>query len=255
MTYTVSTDLFDGSLSLLVELAKFNFLDVFLIKLQALTAHYKEEIKASGATINELAEPLPLLGQLIAIKARLLLPQPPQVEDEEVPIGLEELERRLKEYEQFKTVAQVLAELHTLQHQHFTRPQAAAPPEFDDTGEERPRAAVEVGIVDLMAAFARVIEKAKVTVYEIQSEPWTVEMKIEELTVLLTVKRQLSFEEVFSPEKSRLELVVMFLAILELVRRRVCMAVQERHFGEILIVRREVPEGQGDGRGASQTHS
>ncbi len=254
MTYSVSTDLFEGSLSLLVELAKFNLLDVFLVKLQALTAHYKEEIKTSGATINELAEPLPLLGQLVAIKARLLLPQPPQVEEEEVPISLEELERRLKEYEQFKTVAQVLAELHTLQHQHFTRPQAV-PPEFGDTGEERPRAAVEVGIVDLMAAFARVIEKARVTVYEMQSEPWTVEMKIEELTVLLTVKRQLSFEEVFSPEKSRLELVVMFLAILELVRRRVCRAVQERHFGEILIVRREAPEGQGDGRGASQTHS
>ncbi len=254
MTYDVSTELYEGPLHLLIELAKFNLLDVFLIKLQSLTAHYKQEIKASGASINELAEPLPLLGQLIAIKARLLLPQPPQVEDEEVPIGLEELERRLKEYEQFKTVAQVLAELHTLQHQHFTRPQAV-PPECDDTGEERPRAPMEVGIVDLMAAFARVIEKAKVTVYEIQSEPWTVEMKIEELTVLLTVKRQLSFEEVFSPEKSRLELVVMFLAILELVRRRVCMAVQERHFGEILIVRREIPEGQGDGRGASQTHS
>jgi segregation and condensation protein A len=92
-----------------------------------------------------------------------------------------------------------------------------------------------------MAAFARVIEKAKVTVYEIQSEPWTVEMKVEELTMLLTVKRQLSFEEAFSPEKSRLELVVIFLALLELVRRRMCMAVQERHFGEILIVRREPP--------------
>ncbi|MBI4354564.1 MAG: segregation/condensation protein A [Candidatus Omnitrophica bacterium] len=254
MVYSVATDLFEGSLSLLVELAKFNLLDVFLIKLQALTAQYREEIKTSGATINELAEPLPLLGQLIAIKARLLLPQPPQVEDEEVPISLEELERRLKEYERFKTVAQVLAELHVLQHQHFTRT-PSAPPEFDEGDAETPSPTVEVGIVDLMAAFARVIEKSKVTVYEIQSEPWTVEMKIEELTLLLTVKRQLSFEEVFSTEKSRLELVVMFLAILELVRRRVCMAVQERHFGEILIVRREAPEGQGDGRNAAHTRA
>lgn len=253
MAYAVSTDLYEGSLSLLVELAKLNLLDVFLIQLQQLTAQYKVEVKASAAAINELAEPLPLLGQLVAIKARLLLPQPQQPEEEEVPSSLEELERRLKEYEQFKTVAQVLAELHALQHQHFTR--TPSTPSLDDRGDEVPPPPVEVGIVDLMAAFARVVEKAKVTVYEIQSEPWTVEMKVEELTMLLTVKRQLGFGEMFSPEKSRLELVVIFLALLELVRRRMCLAVQERHFGEILIVRRDAPEGQGDGRLASQTRA
>jgi segregation and condensation protein A len=80
-------------------------------------------------------------------------------------------------------------------------------------------------------------------------------MKVEELTMLLTVKRQLGFGEIFSPEKSRLELVVIFLALLELVRQRVCMAVQERHFGEILIVRRDAPEGQADGRLASHTRA
>ena len=265
MAYTASTDLFEGSLSLLVELTKLNLLDVFLIKLQQLTAQYKDDVKAGGAAINELAEPLPLLGQLVAIKARLLLPQPAHPEEEEVPISLEELERRLKEYEQFKTVAQVLAELHALQHQPFARLSAprsseqagtpAAPSVGDESGDTRPPRPLEVGIVDLMAAFAHVIEKAQVAVYEIQSEPWTVEMKVEELTMLLTVKRQLGFGEIFSPEKSRLELVVIFLALLELVRQRVCMAVQERHFGEILIVRREAMEGQGDGRVASQARA
>lgn len=253
MAYTASTDLFEGSLSLLVELTKLNVLDVFLIKLQQLTAQYKDEVNTGGAALNELAEPLPLLGQLVAIKARLLLPQPAQPEEEEVPISLEELERRLKEYEQFKTVAQVLAELHALQHQHFAR--TPAPPSVgDEGGDALPPRPLEVGIVDLMAAFAHVIEKATVAVYEIQSEPWTVEMKVEELTMLLTVKRQLGFGEIFSPEKSRLELVVIFLALLELVRRRVCMAVQERHFGEILIVRRDAPEGQADGPPTSASH-
>lgn len=226
---------------MLVELTKLNVLDVFLIKLQQLTAQYKDEVNAGGAALNEMAEPLPLLGQLVAIKARLLLPQPAALaEEDEVPISLEELERRLKEYEQFKTVAQVLAELHALQHQHFARTPAEAS-SGDEGGETLPPRPLEVGIVDLMAAFAHVIEKATVAVYEIQSEPWTVEMKVEELTMLLTVKRQLGFGEIFSPEKSRLELVVIFLALLELVRRRACMAVQERHFGEILIVRREPP--------------
>ena len=242
MAYHVTTDLFDGPLPLLVELAKLNLMDVFIMKLQGLTAQYLAEVKTGRSTLNELAEPLPLLGQLVAMKARQLLPQPPVVEEEDVPISLEELERRLKEYEQFKTVAQVLAELHVLQHQQFSRTPAELPGLAAEPGE-RAMAPLEVGIVDLMTAFARVLEKAKVPIYEMETEPWTVEMKVEELTLLLTVKHQVQFEEMFSAQKTRLELVVIFLALLELVRRRVCLAVQERQFGEILIVRREAPQG------------
>ena len=62
-------------------------------------------------------------------------------------------------------------------------------------------------------------------------------MKLEELKLLLNVRRQVTFTELFSSEKTKLELVVIFLALLELVRQRLCRAVQERHFGEILILR------------------
>jgi segregation and condensation protein A len=86
-----------------------------------------------------------------------------------------------------------------------------------------------------MSAFAKVLSKASAPVYEVQAEPWTVEMKVQELRVLLTVKRQMRFLELFTPEKSKLELVVTFLALLELMRQRVARAIQERHFGEILI--------------------
>ncbi|MBI4340687.1 MAG: segregation/condensation protein A, partial [Candidatus Omnitrophica bacterium] len=113
MSYDIRTDIYEGPLPLLVELAKMNLLDIFLIKLVDLTGQFLAQIKTSGEDLNRLAEPLPLLGQLVAIKARGLLPAPPAPEeDEEMPISLEELERRLKEYEQFKTVAQLLAELH-----------------------------------------------------------------------------------------------------------------------------------------------
>jgi len=208
---------------------------VFLIKLVDLTSQYLQEVKRSGADLNELSEPLPLLGSLLAVKARGLLPVAPHPdEDDEVPISLEELERRLKEYEQFKTVAQLLAELHALQHQHFTRlhPEApaTAPPEGGTA--EGP---VDVSLAQLMGAFAKVLERASATVYEVAAEPWTVEMKVEELRMLLTVKRQVRLLDVFTPEKSTLELVVTFLALLELMRQRVARAVQERLFGDIHI--------------------
>ncbi|MBI3312445.1 MAG: segregation/condensation protein A [Candidatus Omnitrophica bacterium] len=249
MKYDVQADLYEGPLPLLVELAKLNLLDLFLIKLQALTQQYLAVVKTDHRSLNELAEPLPLLGQLMAMKSRLLLPQPPRVEDEEeAPISLEELQRRLAEHEQFKTVAQVLAELHALQHTYFTRarsqelaelagqvPEGAMSPDVAQPGQE-------VGLLDLMTAFAKVLERTNAPVYEVEQEAWTVEMKVEELKRLLSVKHQMAFGELFSPAQTRLELVVTFLALLELVRQHLCMAVQEQPFAEILVVSRDITE-------------
>jgi len=233
MTYDVDADIYEGPLPLLVELARLKLVDVFIIKLVDLTTQYLLEVKAAGRDLNELAEPLPLLGGLVALKARGLLPQPPRPEEDEVPISLEELERRLREYEQFKTVAQLLAELHALQHQHFTRTDAeAAATQEAGEREERP---LDVGITDLMTAFARVLEKATAPVYEVTAEPWTVEMKVQELRMLLTVRQRVRFLEMFTAQQSTLELVVTFLALLELMRQRAARAIQERPFGEILI--------------------
>lgn len=258
MRYDVNAGIYEGPLHLLVELAKLNLLDLFLVKMQSLTQQYLEVVKHGTRNLNDLAEPLPLLGQLMVLKTRLLLPQPPPAEEEEVPISLEELERRLREYEQFKNVAQVLAQLHALQRDYFTRIQSPGAsrlslgqgprdpsPSIPSAGEgpagaEAPDApGKEIGILDLMTAFAQVLERAAAPMYEVEQDPWTVEMKVEELKVMLTVKRHLPFGELFSPDKSRLELVVTFLALLELVRQRLCLAIQEKDFGEIRIVRRE----------------
>ena len=232
MRYDVEVDLYEGPLPLLVELAKLNLIDIFLMKLVELTQAYLERVKAAGVDLNQLAEPLPLLGNLVALKARGLLPVPPAAaEDEEVPVSLEELERRLKEYEQFKTVAQLLAELHTLQHQHFGRVEPGASVEPGEPSS----APFEVGLTDLMSAFAKVLEKATAPVYEVLAEPWTVEMKVQELRMTLAVKRQVRFMDLFTPDKSKLELVVTFLALLELIRQRAARAIQERPFADIVI--------------------
>jgi len=251
MRYDVDADIYEGSLSLLVELAKLSLVDVFLIKLVDLTQQYLQRVKAAGVDLNELAEPLPLLGSLVALKARGLLPQPPApADDEDVPISLEELERRLKEYEQFKTVAQLLAELHALQHQHFARLPGeglvAEEPSAADEGD----APLEVSLTDLMGAFAKVLEKASAPIYEVKAEPWTVEQKLQELRMLLTVRRQVRFLELFTSQKSKLELVVIFLALLELMRQHAALAIQEHPFSEILITverRRLARPGGGPG--------
>lgn len=242
MRYDVDADVYEGPLSLLVELSKLRLIDIFLIKLVDLTRRYALHVKTTEADVNSLAEPLPLLGMLLALKARGLLPEPPRLaEDDDVPISLEELERRLKEYEQFKTVAQLLSELHALQHQHFTRPATELSPEDAQTATSE--VPCEVSLTDLMGAFSKVLSKVTAPVYEVREEPWTVDMKVQELRVLLTVKRQLNFLELFTIEKSPLELVVTFLALLELMRQRVARAVQERPFAEIFIVSSDSGKG------------
>jgi segregation and condensation protein A len=253
MAYEVNVGLYDGPLSLLVELSKHRLLDVFLIKLQGIAAEYRAWVKAEEhASLNVLAEPLPLIGQLIAIKARLLLPAPqlPEEEQDET-VSLEELQRRLREYEQFKTVSHVLAELHTLQHDRLTRQVTREEP------PEKPSGPLSVGLIDLMSAFAKVLENNQVSTYEVETEAWTVEQKVDELRMLLMVRKKVGFTDMFSPKKSTLELVCTFLALLELVRQRVCEAVQEQHFGAILIIRREITLGGAaeHGPGASQTDS
>ena len=234
MRYEVDADIYEGPLPLLVELARLNLIDIFLIKLVDLTNDYLLKVRVAGIDLNELAEPLPLFGTLVAIKARGLLPQPTVgEEDEDVPVSLEELERRLREYEQFKTVAQLLAELHALQHKHFPRnPSEAA---VEAVQEPAAPAPFDVSLTDLMQAFGKVLKKASAPVYEVRMEPWTVEMKVTELRVLLTVKRQVRFADIFTPEKSKLELVVTFLALLELMRQRVARAMQEGSFADIVI--------------------
>ena len=253
MPYTVNADLYDGPLALLVELARHNLLDVFMIKIQDLTAQYLALVKTGQTSLDELAEPLPLLGQLVALKARMLLPRPPVVEEEDAPVSLEELQQRLAQYEQFKNVAQVLAQLHALQHEYFSRMQSperealadsrgpieAGPSAETPPAERAPDGGKELGLLDLMTAFTRVLDRAKAPIYEVVTDSWTVEMKFEELRLLLNVKKQLAFAELFTPDKARLELVVIFLALLELVRQRLCLAIQERTFGEIVIVKRE----------------
>ncbi len=234
MRYDVRAEIYEGPLPLLVELAKLNLIDLFIIKLVDLTKQYLEEVSRAGRDLNELAEPLPLLGSLLAFKARGLMPQPTVGgEDDEVPVSLEELERRLKEYEQFKSVAQLLSELHHLAHKHYTRARADVP-ELETP--QTPEAGLgEVGIADLVGAFSKVLERATAPIYEVSVEPWTVEMKVKDLRVLLAVKRRVSFSELFHAKLTRLELVVTFLALLELIRQRYAKAVQEKPFEEIKV--------------------
>ena len=235
MQYEVKSDIYQGPLPLLVDLAKLGLVDVFLVQLVALTQQYLDSIDIADADLNDISEPLPLLGTLIALKARGLLPKPSIAEEEEdeTPVSLEELQRRLKEYEEFKSVADLLSELQVFRQRHF--PRESPDQAVDLSVVKEPPSPFDVSVDQLVTAFNTVLDRSKITIYEVREEPWTVELKVEEISVRLKKHKKINFFEIFESAKSRMELVVSFLAILELMRQRIVRATQGKNFDDFNI--------------------
>lgn len=195
-----------------------------------------------GRSEEELEEGsrfLLLMANLLERKTRAILPDPRQEEPEaeDLPVGEEadpeeELARRLAEYRQFQEIAHDLREYEQRQLNHFGRgplPEAQAEPSPRDLGD--------IDLEDLILAFRRVWESRGPDTAEVAREPVTVAQRVRELwTQLMKARAQrLTFEECFLGQRTRGEVVISFLAILELCRRGLARVYQEDSFGQIEI--------------------
>lgn len=232
---TVETPLFSGPIDLLLQLAHQGQVDLREIELGDLAERYLARARRE-LDLDEATDFLWYLSQLVELKARLLLPKPPVEEAPAEPEPTEEelqqrLEERLEEYRTFKEVAQALAELEAIQSQVFTRPPDAEPEPLPLEG---------LSIEDLFSAFRQVLDRATDTVGEIRAEPVTVAEKMAAIHRLLRVEREgLLFGQLFPAGTSTLEVVVTFLALLELIKRREVRVKQPKPFAQIRIFPRE----------------
>jgi segregation and condensation protein A len=147
-----------------------------------------------------------------------------------------ELIRQLIEYKKFKEAAGDLRDREELRTKLFGRTPSAPPPDGGAT-----LLAGEVGALDLISAFQRVLErleKRKGAEREIEADRFTVSEKIEYVLKILPENEPLKFEELFAGQTTRGELVATFLALLELVRLRHVHVEQDGAFGDILLRRR-----------------
>ena len=102
----------------------------------------------------------------------------------------------------------------------------------------QPEAYFEASLFDLISAFSRAMENVpKELFYEVIKDEFTVEEKIHQTLHLLLVRSRISMAELFAQAKNKVEIVVTFLAILELIRMKEALAVQKGPFQEIEIVR------------------
>lgn len=227
----IRLDIFEGPLDLLLYLIKKNHLDIYDITMTDVVAQYLQFLDLMKLLdINIASEYLVTAAKLINIKSKMLLPKSPEEEEiQEDP--RDELVRKLLEYEKFKQAADFLREREIDRRKYFSRPQSAS---------QNKGVYLEASIFDLISAFQTALKEIpKDVFFEVIKEEFTVEQKIHDLTHLLTQKEKISLDELISSGKTKIEVVVTFLAILELIKIREVVAVQECLFGPILIARRD----------------
>jgi segregation and condensation protein A len=232
--YKVKLDVFEGPLDLLLYLIKQDEIDIYDISLERITSQYLEYLQAFRELNIELAgEFIVMAANLIYLKSRSLLPvdQQPPAEDAEEDDPRWDLIRQLIEYKKFKEAAAELHQRELEQERIFAREGALAP-RFQE-----PLRLGDVGIFQLINAFQIVIKRleARQDVQEIFSEVYSVSEKIDTILQRVAAGAPIRFSDLFGATVSRLEVVVTFLALLELIRLKQVRAIQKNIFEEIEI--------------------
>lgn len=233
--YKVKLEIFEGPLDLLLYLIKRDELDIYEISLERITRQYLEYLQAfKELNIDVAGEFVVMAANLIYLKSRSLLPvdqQPPE-EDVEEDDPRWDLIRQLIEYKKFKEAAAQLQVRQLEQERIFIRAAVGS-----DPIAIAPLRLGEVGIFQLISAFQNVIKRveAREDLREIFGEHFTVSDKIDWILRRVGDGVPLRFSELFASMASRVEIVVTFLALLELIRLRQVRATQTNPFDEIEI--------------------
>ncbi len=234
--YKVKLEIFEGPLDLLLYLIKKEEIEIYDVSLERITRQYLDYIDTFQALNVELAsEFIVMAANLMYIKSRELLPkdvQPPD-EDADESDPRWDLIRQLVEYKKFKDAAGFLSIQEVKGDEFF-----AATPELPDL--EAPVATMgQVGIFDLIRAFQRILKRFENTsdFREIVNDRYTVADKIEHLLDIVPIGGRVQFEALFTTATSRGEVIVTFLAMLELIKLNQLQVEQEQLLGEIVIVR------------------
>jgi len=212
MDYKVKLEMFEGPLDLLLHLIHKNEVDIFDIPISSIADQYLDYLELMKSLEMSIAgDFLVMASTLIHIKSRMLLPGPNDGDEEEDPRL--EITRPLLEYMQLKEMAKELSERKILGRDVFPRGEATS---FDEYPDMAPRP--EVTLFRLMDAFRRVVALGEGPgSLTVSLEKWSVKDKVESIISLLREKPEIFFEEIFAKNQDISELVVTFLALLELV--------------------------------------
>jgi segregation and condensation protein A len=239
--FPVKLEVFEGPLDLLLHLIKKHELDIYDIPIALITRQYLDYIGfMQDLQLDVAGDFLVMAATLIHIKSRSLLPRPaPEQEDpEEDP--REALVRRLVEHQKFKAAAELLHDRETVRSAQWSRPDERIAALAGEGLDKEPE--LEVDLFSLMTAFKSIVERARQRpVGYLPMEQMPLEMRIEQLMARLSGVDALGFEELFDDVAQRVDLIVTFLAILEMIRLKVLRVFQNGTGGPIRVYKRDRP--------------
>ena len=245
--YRVSLDIYNGPLDLLLYLIRRDEVDIYDIPITAVTKQYIQYVELLKSLDPNLAgEFLVMAATLMEIKTRMLLPTPPPEEGGADGVELDpraELVRQLLEYKAFKDAAGDLKDAASLQALKFPR----HPPR--DKGSDEPEVDLEdVQVWDLFDAFDRLMAAigSQPTSHEVIYDDTPIELHSADIIDRLQRDGSMSFARIFEGRTVRSEIVGLFLALLELVRRKRVFAAQDANFGDIYIHLNADPPAEGE---------
>ena len=241
MAFQIHLGNFSGPLDLLLHLIKNNKMDIYDIRIFEITEQYLAVIeRMKQLDLDVAGEFLLMAATLVHIKSRMLLPVNEEMIEEEGEDPRAELVKRLLEYQRYKEVAELFQQLPQLERDVFVRHFPASDLLEVDIEEE-----IEVvdGIYHLAAAFQRLLkDRPKEIFHEVVRESLSVAEYIDRITEKLLNKKRLAFRELFPVEIFRDELIVTFLALLELVKMCLVNVEQVEEFSDIRLVLAVSPE-------------
>ena len=232
MTYSVKTQAFEGPLDLLLHLIKKNEIDIYDIPIADITRQYLEYLEIMKTLNLDVAgEFLVVAATLLHIKSRMLLPVPEEPEqDEEDPRA--DLVRQLLEYQSIKEAAFSLDKREILERDVFVR--KAFPEEVEV--EERDVDLEGLTLFGLIEAFKKVIaELPEEAAHEVFAERVSISDKISLILEALDTEDNVSFYDLLKGARSRQDVIVTFLAILELIKLKMIKAHQAQACGPIWV--------------------
>jgi segregation and condensation protein A len=242
--YQVELTGFQGPMDLLLYLIQKDELDIYDIPISHITEQFIRHIEVIHMiSLDQAGEFMAMASTLLVIKMKMLMPRHAESDDElEEADPRAELVRRLLEYKRFKEAARKLQSFEHERSQYHVR---SARYPFVDHLDLEPQLRIEM--FDLLSALAGVLDRVQAApVHSVVREPYTVAEKIELIMASVAARETVRFEDCFSGDAIKMEVIVTFIAILELVKRGRLHAYQTESLGPIWLKGRDASEDPDD---------
>ena len=245
--YKVNLEIFEGPLDLLLYLIRREELEIYDIPIGRITEQYMQYLDLMRQLNLDVAgEFIVMAATLMVIKSRMMLPvdrrQTEEGTDEEWVDPRLDLVRQLIEYKKFKDAAGRLAEYEALTQESFDY--GGGRPKFEKTAADAADALASIDMFDLLTAFQEVLARLnEIPQEELKGIRWSVPDKMDMILERSRAEGQVSFSTLFTARSPRGEVIVTFLALLELLRQHRVIVYQNDAFHEITVLpSKEMPD-------------